>query len=369
MAKKRADGRLVRTFTFNGKKYYVYGHNKQELDEREYVKRAELKSGKEQRDNPTLNQYHEKWTESRRGSIKESTLRCQSIQYNNCANVRIESAERNLGDIRLKEITVDDIREVQKTLIADHSTQTTNDAIAHLSHIFHDAVKERRIDYNPCTLIKPLKRTEPKARDTTHRALTLAEQKSFFEAAKESFYYDTFRIGIYTGMRCGEVGALFSTDIREDMIHIERTITKTETGGYTIGDSAKTEYGRRTIPMNDDIREVIEHQKAINRMLDAEKVIVLHDRIFKAQERGLLMSTPVNREIARICKRIGIDKFQYHAFRATFATRAIESGMNPRTLQEILGHADFGLTMNLYGHVVDDTKKDAMQNLRIAINQ
>lgn len=369
MSKKRSDGRLSRTFTFSGKRYYVYGHSKQELDEKEYQKRVELKSGKEQRDNPTLNQYHEKWTEARRGSIKESTLRCQSFQYNNCANVRIESAGRNLGDIRMKEITVDDIREVQKALLVNHTTQTTNDAIAHLSHIFHDAVKERRIDYNPCVVVKPLKRIEPKARDTTHRALTIAEQKAFFEAAKESFYYDVFRMGIYTGMRCGEVGALLVSDIFDDMIHVERTITKMEAGGYTIGDTAKTEYGKRTIPLNDDIREVIEHQKAINRILDGENVIILRDRIFKAPERGLLMSTPVNREITRICKRIGIEKFQYHAFRATFATRCIESGMNPRTLQDILGHADFGLTMNLYGHVVDDTKKDAMKNLRIAINQ
>ena len=81
------------------------------------------------------------------------------------------------------------------------------------------------------------------------------------------------------------------------------------------------------------------------------------------------MSTPINREIGRICKRTGIEKFQLHALRATFATRCIESGMNPRTLQEILGHADFGLTMNLYGHVVDDTKRKAMQELSIAINQ
>lgn len=369
MAKKRADGRFVRTFTYCGKKYFVYGHSKQELDEREYLKRTELKSGKEQRDNPTLNQYHARWEDARRGSIKESTLRCQSIQFKNCANVRIESAGRTLGEMRLKEITVDDLREVQKALLDDHRTQTVNDALAHLSHIFHDAVKERRIDYNPCTLVKPLKRTEPKARDTVHRALTLAEQKAFFEAAKDSFYYDAYRMAIYTGMRCGEIGALLLSDIYDDMIHVERTITREETGGYRIGDTAKTDYGRRTIPLNDNIRETLEHQKAINKMLDGENVIILRDRLFKAPERGLLMSTPINREITRICKRIGIEKFQFHALRDTFATRAIESGMNPRTLQEILGHADFSLTMNLYGHVVDDTKKDAMQKLNIAINQ
>lgn len=79
------------------------------------------------------------------------------------------------------------------------------------------------------------------------------------------------------------------------------------------------------------------------------------------------MDTPANREINRICKRTGIEKFTMHALRATFATRAIEQGIDVRTLQELLGHADYGLTMNLYGHVVDDTKQAAMEKLKIVL--
>ena len=102
-------------------------------------------------------------------------------------------------------------------------------------------------------------------------------------------------------------------------------------------------------------------------MLDGDKIVGIHEPIFKAPERGLLMSTPADREIGRICKRTGIEKFTAHAFRATFATRAIEAGIPPRTLQELLGHADFGITMNLYGHVTDNTLEDAMKKVNIAI--
>ncbi len=372
--KKRSDGRAVKTFTFDGKKIYSYGKNQKEAYEKAFEKLQELKTGKLDHDDPTLDDFYEKWTENRRNSTKESTLRCQHFQYQSCANVKING--KRLGEYRLSEIKPDDIREVQKALLEGrdisqyarpNTTQTVNDKIAVLSHIFNDAKKERYIDYNPCAVVKPLKRTEELARVTIHRALSIQEQTSFFETAKDSFYYDVFRIAVLTGMRIGEIGALYPSDIYDDAIHINRTITKTEDGGYTIGDDTKTWHSKRSIPLNDQIREVIEHQKDINKLLDGNKVIGIHDPIFKAPERGLLMATPVDRECNRICKRIGIDKITAHAFRATFATRCIEQGIAIRTIQELLGHADYGLTMNLYGHVTDDTLETAMNMLKIII--
>lgn len=89
--------------------------------------------------------------------------------------------------------------------------------------------------------------------------------------------------------------------------------------------------------------------------------------IFTSPESTLLNTTCVNREIGRICKTGKIERFTAHAFRDTFATRAIESGMNPKTLQEILGHADIGITMNLYCHVMDDTKVKEMNMVNIVV--
>ncbi|MCR5594822.1 MAG: site-specific integrase [Lachnospiraceae bacterium] len=366
--KKRADGRFMKYTKCNGKRYYVYGRTKDEVDEKLNELKEKLKKGIQDHDDPTLDSFHVRWTENRRDSIKESTLRCQHFQYNSCADVLING--KRLGDYRLSEIKADDIRQVQKALQNSEKknrTQTINDKIAVLSHIFHDALVERYIDYNPCVAVKPLKRTEERARDTIHRALTIDEQQTFFQNAEKSYYYDVFRMAILTGMRIGEIGALYQSDIYDDAIHIARTITKTETGGYQIGEDTKTIHGKRTIPLNDQIREVIDHQKQINKMLDGDKIVAMNSPIFKAPERGLLMATPLDREIGRICKRTGIEKFTAHAFRATFATRCIEQGIEPRTLQELLGHADFGITMNLYGHVTDNTLETAMNSLSIAL--
>ena len=56
-----------------------------------------------------------------------------------------------------------------------------------------------------------------------------------------------------------------------------------------------------------------------------------------------------------------------HVLRHTFATRCIESGMRPKTLQMILGHSNIGITMNLYVHVTDDEKAREIENIEFGL--
>ena len=57
------------------------------------------------------------------------------------------------------------------------------------------------------------------------------------------------------------------------------------------------------------------------------------------------------------------EKMSPHALRHTFATRAFEKGMKPKTVQEILGHSSLSMTMDLYTHVTEDTKVEEMKKL------
>ncbi|GCA66822.1 hypothetical protein KGMB01110_12580 [Mediterraneibacter butyricigenes] len=73
-------------------------------------------------------------------------------------------------------------------------------------------------------------------------------------------------------------------------------------------------------------------------------------------------------EIDRIVKRIRKDGIDFphitsHTFRHTFATRAIEAGMHPQVLKAILGHSSLAMTMDLYSHVLPDTKAEEMQKI------
>ena len=372
MAKKkqkaRQDGRLQKSFTFNGKRYYVYGKSVQELSQAEHEKRNELEAGVQDRENPTLNKYYARFTDHRRKKVKESTIRSQSFQFRNCADVTIDKTGRTLGEMHIQDIKPYDIQAVQAALEkSPRTTETVNNCMAHLSHVFNAAVRDETIDRNPCRCIENLKRTEQPARETIHRALTLEETSAFFEAAKDSYYLNAFRLMIQTGVRVGEMAAVspFDVDSKEMMLHINKTVTKDEIGCYTIGNTPKTDAGNRDIPLTAAALESIKDQKKQNRFVFGN---VVYDTVFRSPEGALLREYQVNREIKRICKRIGIEKFTCHAFRATFATRFIEQRpQDYKVLSEILGHSNTKITLDLYVHAMKDSKIFAMNAVEIAM--
>ncbi len=71
--------------------------------------------------------------------------------------------------------------------------------------------------------------------------------------------------------------------------------------------------------------------------------------------------------IYKACDRAQIPRFSMHVLRHTFATRCIEAGMTPKTLQTILGHSNIGITMNLYVHTTDEQKNLEMDRVAEAL--
>lgn len=364
---KNNKGLYTNSFTIEGKRYWVYGKTKEELYQKTVAKRTEIESGINKRVNPTLSEYFESWIDRRTDSISEATYRIQNIQFNAAAKVFITDRGMTFGEVKIKSIMINDLVDVQRALAEKRVSRGVNDVMATIKQLMTSAYYERLIDYNPCVLLKPLKRSEPKARDTYHRALTLEEQKTFFESeiTRNSFYNNIFRLAILTGMRIGEIGALKYSDIKGGFIHVERTVTRTKSGGYKVGDSTKTKAGCRKIPINDDIRTVLDDQMELNKVLDGDNIRSVDDLLFRSVRREILKPYPVDRELKRICDALKIEKFTVHGFRDTFATRCVESGMQPKTLMEIMGHSNISMTMNIYTHVMDNTKVEAMNNVKI----
>ena len=370
MSKKRKDGYFKKSFTFNEKRYYVYAKTKQELNEKEYQKRAELEKQTDNKQNPTLQEYYDRWKIRRYSAVSETTIRGQQMIMNVVGKIELKSTNKPFVEKKIKKIDLDDLYEVQQKLMERNTSRTTNDYMAFINHLFRDAAKERYIDYNPFVLLKQVRKTEEECRDTIHRALTKEEQSKFFSSdyTKNCYYYNAFRLALLTGMRCGEIGAITNKDIKNGRIYVERTVTRSENGSYVMGDRAKTKAGKRTIPMTDAISSVIEDQIQRNKLLLNEKAEKMNeDVIFTTPTGGLIHAGNPDREIRKICKKLEIEPFTMHGLRATFATRAIESGMKPKTLQEILGHKNFNITMSLYGHVLEDTKDEEMNKINIDI--
>ena len=212
--------------------------------------------------------------------------------------------------------------------------------------------------WNPAENVKAVRRTEARAADTYHRALTKQETTAFLDAARDvhSRYYNLYILMLHTGLRAGEAAALYSSDIDDEGITVVRTVTRTECGGYMIGTDTKTEAGRRFVPLDPEAREALRDQMSINAALQPEKVVPIHNRVFRAARNGVLNTAIIDGDIAKICEKAGIEKFTVHAFRDTFATRAAESGMEPKQLQSIIGHTDISTTMNYYVHADKDRK-------------
>lgn len=359
---RRKDGIIMSRFTMNGERHYVYGSTINDVRQKERKKRQEIEEGLyKSGENISLDDYFTRWIETKQGTVKETTLRANRMMYATMSKTAIDKAGTLFGTLKIKAIEVQNVRDLQKTIAETHSTRTTNDTISLLKSILQSAVIiDRIIEYNPAAPVKALRRTEPQARDNIHRALAREETRTFLSHAEDSWYYNLYVFLLATGCRIGEAGALEICDIRKKSITIIRTVTRKASGGYKIGDDTKTAAGRREIPITDEARRAIERQRFITEQLFG-KLENLTDTIFRSPRGNILKSSIVNEDIKRICEAAGIEKFTVHAFRDTFATRCIESGMPPKTLQDIMGHSDISMTMNLYAHCMPETKQEQLK--------
>ncbi len=366
---KRSDGRLTKTFTYKGHRYYVYGYSKQDLEARVQEKIRELEnSSYKNNKNITLNEYFKEYVEVKRGSVKASTL-----------NNTISKMKKNLkvlGDYKVCEIEKRQVLDLQHKLLVNNNGSklaivSVNAAISLLKSVMQAAVEDEVIEKNPCDNIKML-RDDKKipARETKHRALTEEETRLFLEAASaaNSFQINLYKFLFNCGCRIGEASVLVWNDIdyNKNVIHINKTKTRTPEGKVGIG-SPKTKTSKRDIPLTPALKKILNDQKELQGRVLGFQTLEGNARIFQTIRGNVLEVSKVNCDIMKHCKKAGIEYFSVHATRDTFATRAIEQGMKPNTLKEILGHSTLAMTMDLYAHVMDDTKQKEMNALNIAI--
>lgn len=340
-------------YSISGTRYSDYGSTVEECQEKRSQRILELQSGIV-RNKKTVTELYEDYIATL--SIKPATLRKIKYEY--------AKVKPFIGNKDIKAVTRKDILRIQKALQDVLSTGTINHLMATLKSIFGLAVIDHVLIFNPCDGIKMLTRTEPEAKDTYHRALTIEEQTEFFKAAKASYYYELFAFLVQTGMRIGEAGALTwkDVDFQNKEIRINKTVTRSGSG-YCVG-SPKTKSSNRTIPLTASESKILMQQR--------NKVVELYgytERIFVPleNEEQFVQGSLANHALNSVLKRTDIDHFTCHAFRDTFATRFLEQGGNMNTLKTLLGHTSIKLTMDLYAHVLPDTKATEMESMQVII--
>ena len=197
----------------------------------------------------------------------------------------------------------------------------------------------------------------------TREAITRKQERDFLEFVRTdkhfSRYYDAIYILFKTGMRISEfVGLTISDlDMKNRRINIDHQLQRTSEMEYVILET-KTASGKRVLPMTDDVYEcfkrILENRPVpkVEPMVDGKCGFLYLDKDGKP-----MVALHWEHYFKHICQKynriykVQMPKVTPHVCRHTFCSNMAKSGMNPKTLQYLMGHSDIGVTLNTYTHL------------------
>ena len=297
--------------------------------------------------------------------IKKKTVRPNTVRN------YTERYERNIKPV-IGKMLLSDIKPLhcQKIFLdmADegYRTSTLYQTRIALFNMLELAKENDVLRYNPCK--KSVKSDMGKPSDKKE-ALTLDVQRKFLEGATGQSYENQFRFMLQTGLRTGELVGLEwrHVDFENRVLTIEQSMEyRYKVGEWRLGPT-KSLSGNRTIPLTDEAIRILKAQKEKNKKI-REIPEEWKEFIFLSRKGEPVKNSTYDTALFKICDKVGIDRFSMHVLRHTFATRCIEAGMRPKTLQKLLGHSSIQITMNLYVHVTEDEKKKEIELVAEALN-
>lgn len=199
----------------------------------------------------------------------------------------------------------------------------------------------------------------PRIREKKVGCFLVNEQKKIEQAVLSDKRPKMFGVilCLYTGLRLGELLALTWDDIdfSKCLLSVDKTVYegKDEEGSFCkIVGMPKTVSSMRSIPLP---KQLVPMLRNLKRMSKSKYVV-------SDKERSVSIRV-YQRNFSKLLERLGIEHKGFHSLRHTFATRALECGMDVKTLSEILGHKNVSVTLNRYVHIMPNYKRDIMNKL------
>ena len=299
----------------------------------------------------TLGEWLDQWLNDIAGTIRPATL----IRYRGTVENHIRP---KLGNKIISQVTPKDIQRLYDKLAQSGNLHTgaglSGGTIYGIHGMLHEALQAAQqthlIASNPTEQV-----TVPKFTYGSKQILTEEQLDVFMKViAEDEIWYDFFYTELTTGLRRGEICGLKWEDFDEvaGTLKVCRTVYREAGGGLTAGDT-KTSAGTRKIVLPSSTAALLSKRKAS----------ALTEWIFPNPLKPEQSVNPGSayRRLKILLKRAGLPNIRFHDLRHTFATHALASGVDVKTLSGILGHTRAAFTLDTYTHTTGDMQKRASE--------
>jgi len=353
---QRADGRWVAQVPLeDGGRKLIYRKTEKEalsvlrkaLNEQE---QGTLATGPQQ----TLKTYLMHWLEEvHRPTIRLSTY----VKYRKLIYTYIIPA---LGHIRLQKLTPQQVLALYRRKEKEGlSPKTINSIHGVLHKALDNAVRWNLISRNVCDLVSP-----PRIVKREIQTLTMKQTRDLVQAAHGHRLEVILMLAITTAMRRGELLGLKWSDIdfENQFLQVRRTLDFIAGYGGYVETEPKTAKARRKIMLPDFVINALKQHRVqqLELRLKAGADWQEQDYVFTGLKGGPLNPRYILKMFDRLLRNAGLPHMRFHDLRHSAATLLLSMGVNPKVVQEILGHSNISMTMDVYSHVLPSMHKEAM---------